>query len=135
MGCGVALGVAPAGEPALKTCRGTVVERTRQHILSLGGRVDSGVENVQVLLLKDTEDLPAQLDHVEQGEWSVTKRGMLIPGDLLTGSLWTEMCILLNQEDFSNEVSKVTQKNLFLYVFSWPKGPALVMLLTNLLTS
>ena len=110
MSCGIALGVAPAGEPALKACRGTVIERTRQHVLSLGGRVDSGGENIQVLLLKGTEDLPAELDHVEQGQWSVTKRGMLIPGDVMTGSLWTDMCVLLNQEDFVNEVSKVTKK-------------------------
>ena len=64
--CGYALGVAPVGEPALKTCRGTVIERTKQHIISLGGRVDSGVDHIKVVLLKDTEDLPPELDHVEQ---------------------------------------------------------------------
>ena len=64
--CGYALGVAPAGEPALKTCRGTVIERTRTHLLSLGGRVDSGNDHITIMLLKHSEDLPPDLDHVEQ---------------------------------------------------------------------
>ena len=62
MSCGYALGVAVAGEPALKTCRGTTIQRTRQHILSLGGRVDSGAEHINILLLKDSDDLPPELE-------------------------------------------------------------------------
>ena len=40
---------------------------------------------------------------------------MLIPGDLMAGQMWVEMCGLLNQADYCNEVSQVTPKlNLIL---------------------
>ena len=31
---------------------------------------------------------------------------MLIPGDLMAGQLWIDMCLLLNQEDYCSEVTQ-----------------------------
>ena len=49
---GFALGFAPASEPAFREMMGTVLPLVRQHVLSLGGRVDSAEEHVTVNLLK-----------------------------------------------------------------------------------
>ena len=79
--CGYALGVAPASEAALKQLKGAILPQVKKHVLSLGGRVDSQDDHITIALLKDTLDIPEDIDEVlPQGEWSTNKRGFLIPG-------------------------------------------------------
>ena len=49
---GVALGFAHASEPAFRELMGTVLPLVKQHVVSLGGRVDSADDHVTVNLLK-----------------------------------------------------------------------------------
>ena len=98
--CGYALGIAPAGEGALKQMKGAILPLVKQHVVAIGGRVDSHEDHVTIALLKDSFDLPEEVEEVTpQGEWSVNKRGILIPGDALPSSLWLELCKALNQTD------------------------------------
>ena len=98
--CGYALGVAPAGEGAMKQMKGAILPLVKQHVVAIGGRVDSPEDHVTIALLKDSFDLPEEVEEVTpQGEWSVNKRGILIPGDALPSSLWLELCKALNQTD------------------------------------
>ena len=91
--CGYAIGISPLGEGAL-------FSTLRKHILALGGRLDSETDHVTIALLKDSIDLPEDIEEVSpQGEWSVNKRGILIPGDVLPSSLWLELCKALNQTE------------------------------------
>ena len=106
--CGYAFGVAPAGESALKHLKGAILPQVKQHVLALGGRVDSPEDHVTIALLKDCIDLPEDLDEVSpQGEYSVNKRGILIPGDSLPSSLWIELCKALNQTERFGSVDEV----------------------------
>ena len=102
------MGVAPAGESALKHLKGAILPHVKQHVLALGGRVDSPEDHVTIALLKDCVDLPEDLDEVSpQGEYSVNKRGILIPGDSLPSSLWIELCKALNQTERFGSVDEV----------------------------
>ena len=106
--CGYALGVAPASEGALKHLKGAILPLVKQHVLALDGRVDSHEDHITIALLKDTTDLPEDIEEVNpQGEWSSNKRGMLIPGDCLPSSLWLDLCKALNQTERFGSVDEV----------------------------
>ena len=55
---GVALGFAPASEPAFRALMGTVLPLVKQHVLSLGGRVDCLDDHVTINLLKVESLIP-----------------------------------------------------------------------------
>ena len=44
--------------------KGTVLSQVKNHLLSLGGRVDSVGEHITIALLKDHPDLPEDLEEV-----------------------------------------------------------------------
>ena len=49
---GVALGFAPGNEPVFRELMGTVLPLVKQHVVSLGGRVDCADDHITVNLLK-----------------------------------------------------------------------------------
>lgn len=49
---GVALGFSPGSEPAFRELMGTVLPLVKQHVVALGGRVDSADDYITVNLLK-----------------------------------------------------------------------------------
>ena len=49
---GIALGFAAASEPAFRELLGTVLPLVKQHVLSLGGRVDCAEDHITINLLK-----------------------------------------------------------------------------------
>ena len=49
---GFALGFAHASEPAFRELMGTVLPLVKQHVVSLGGRVDCADEHITINLLK-----------------------------------------------------------------------------------
>ena len=107
--CGYALGVAPASESSLKHLKGAILPLVKQHVLAIGGRVDSPEDHITVALLKDSLDLPEDVEEVNpQGEWSTNKRGILIPGDCLPSSLWLDLCKVLNQHEKFGSVDEVS---------------------------
>lgn len=106
--CGYALGVAPTSESSLKHLKGAILPLVKQHVLALGGRVDSHEDHITIALLKDSLDLPEDIEEVNpQGEWSTNKRGILIPGDCLPSSLWLDLCKALNQAEKFGSVDEV----------------------------
>ena len=52
---GFALGFAHASEPAFRELMGTVLPLVKQHVVSLGGRVDCADEHITINLLKVSE--------------------------------------------------------------------------------
>ena len=58
--CGYALGVAPASESSLKHLKEALLPLVKQHVLAIGGRVDSPEDHITVALLKDSLDLVNQ---------------------------------------------------------------------------
>ena len=96
-------------ERALKQSKGAILPLVKQHVLVIGGRVDSAEDHVTIALLKDSFDLPEDLEEVSpQGEYSINKRGLLIPGDSLPSSLWIELCKALNQTERFGSVDDVS---------------------------
>ena len=107
--CGYALGVSSASESSLKQLKGAILPRVKQHVLAIGGRVDSPDDHITIALLKDALDLPEDVEEVNpQGEWSTNKRGILIPGDCLPSSLWLELCKTLNQTEKFGSVDEAS---------------------------
>lgn len=109
--CGYALGFSPSGENVFKHLKGAVISLFKQHVLSLGGRVDSAEDHITISLLKDSIDMPEDIEGISpQGEWTLNKRGILIPGDSFPSSLWLDLCKVLNQTERFGSVDDVSLK-------------------------